>query len=60
MRADELSDWASKLQDRLRTDERLRDVTSDSQLRALQAQLKIDRDRANTLGVSIDAIRSAL
>jgi len=26
----------------------------------LQAQLKIDRDRANSLGVSIDAIRSAL
>jgi HAE1 family hydrophobic/amphiphilic exporter-1 len=37
-----------------------RDVTSDSQLRGLQAQLKIDRDLANTLGVSIDSIRSAL
>ncbi len=37
-----------------------RDVTSDAQLRGLQAQLKIDRDRANTLGVSIDAVRSAL
>jgi len=60
VRADELADWASKLQDRLRTDPAFRDVTSDSQLRALQAQLKIDRDRANTLGVSIDAVRSAL
>ncbi len=60
VRADELSDWASKLQDKLRTDAMFRDVTSDSQLRALQASLKIDRDRANTLGVSIDAIRSAL
>ena len=37
-----------------------RDVTSDSQLKGLQASLKIDRDRASTLGVSIDAIRSAL
>ena len=60
VRADELNEWAVKLQDRLRNDPLLRDVTTDSQLRALQAELKIDRDRANTLGVSIDAVRSAL
>jgi len=56
----ELNDWALKLQDKLRADAIFRDVTSDSQLRGLQASLKIDRDRANTLGVSIDAVRSAL
>jgi hydrophobic/amphiphilic exporter-1 (mainly G- bacteria), HAE1 family len=60
VRADELNEWASKLQDKLRGDPLFRDVTSDAQLRALQASLKIDRDRANTLGVSIDAIRTAL
>ena len=60
VRADELNDWANKLQDRLRADPLFRDVTSDAQLRGLQAQLKIDRERANTLGVSIDSIRSAL
>jgi HAE1 family hydrophobic/amphiphilic exporter-1 len=60
VKADELSDWASKLQDKLRADPLFRDVTSDSQLRSLQAQLKIDRDRANMLGVSIEAIRTAL
>ncbi|CAG1017231.1 hypothetical protein BURC_01864, partial [Burkholderiaceae bacterium] len=60
VKADELSDWAVKLQERLRADPAFRDVTSDSQLRGLQASLKIDRDRANTLGVSIDAVRSAL
>ena len=60
VRADELNEWAVKLQDRLRNDPLLRDVTTDSQLRALQAELKIDRDRATTLGVSIDAVRSAL
>ncbi len=60
VKADELSDWAVKLQERLRADPLFRDVTSDSQLRGLQASLKIDRDRANTMGVSIDAIRSAL
>ena len=61
VKADEINDWAVKLQERLRADTVLfRDVTSDAQLRGLQAQLKIDRDRANTLGVSIEAIRSAL
>jgi HAE1 family hydrophobic/amphiphilic exporter-1 len=60
VRADELNDWANKLQDRLRDDPMFRDVTSDAQLRALQAQLKIDRDRANALGVSMDTVRNAL
>jgi HAE1 family hydrophobic/amphiphilic exporter-1 len=60
VKADALNDWAVKLQEKLRADSIFRDVTSDSQLRGLQASLKIDRDRANTLGVSIDAVRSAL
>ncbi|APW43367.1 efflux RND transporter permease subunit [Rhodoferax saidenbachensis] len=60
VQADELSSWAAKLQDKLRGDAMFRDVTSDSQLRGLQAQLKIDRDRANSLGVSVDNIRTAL
>ena len=60
VQAGELNDWALKLQEPMRNDPMFRDVTSDSQLKGLQASLKIDRDRANTLGVSIDAIRSAL
>ncbi|MEK8050818.1 efflux RND transporter permease subunit [Ideonella sp. DXS22W] len=60
VKADELNDWATKLQARLRDDPLFRDVTSDAQLRGLNAQLKIDRERANTLGVSVDGIRSAL
>ena len=60
VKADELSTWATKLQDKIRADNAFRDVTSDSQLRALQAQLKIDRDRANALGVSVESIRTAL
>ncbi|HWI11782.1 MAG TPA: efflux RND transporter permease subunit [Burkholderiaceae bacterium] len=58
--AAELSDWATRLQDAMRVDPLFRDVTSDSQLKGLQASLKIDRERANTLGVSIDAVRNAL
>jgi hydrophobic/amphiphilic exporter-1 (mainly G- bacteria), HAE1 family len=60
VQAGDLNDWAQRLQERMRADAAFRDVTSDSQLKGLQASLKIDRDRANTLGVSIDAIRSAL
>jgi HAE1 family hydrophobic/amphiphilic exporter-1 len=37
-----------------------RDITSDAQLRGLQADIQINRDRANTLGVSMDSVRSAL
>jgi hydrophobic/amphiphilic exporter-1 (mainly G- bacteria), HAE1 family len=57
---DEINTWAQRLQEKMRADPMYRDVTSDSQLRGLQASLKIDRDRANTLGVSIDGIRTAL
>ncbi len=60
VRGDELSEWATRLQEKLRADPMFRDVTGDAQLRALQAQLKIDRDRANTLGVSIEGVRTAL
>ncbi|OYV01120.1 MAG: hypothetical protein CFE45_06225 [Burkholderiales bacterium PBB5] len=60
VQAGELNDWATKLQDKLRGDPLFRDVTSDSQLRGLQASLDIDRVRANALGVGVDGIRSAL
>jgi len=58
--ADALNEWATKLQERMRSDPLFRDVTSDAQLRGLQAQIHIDRDRANALGVSIEAVRSSL
>lgn len=58
--AGSLSDWAIKLQEKLRTDPGFKDVTTDSQLKGLQASIDIDRDRANALGVSMDSIRSAL
>ncbi len=60
VQADQLNIWANKLQEKMRADPIFRDVTSDAQLRGLQAQIKINRDRANTLGVSVDAIRTAL
>ncbi|CAN5175812.1 efflux RND transporter permease subunit [soil metagenome] len=58
--ADELTDWAEQLQVKMRADPVFRDVTSDSQLKGLEAVVEIDRDRANTAGVKIDDIRTAL
>jgi hydrophobic/amphiphilic exporter-1 (mainly G- bacteria), HAE1 family len=60
VRADELNDWSVKLLEKLQADPGFRDVTSDSQLKGLQASLTIDRDKANLLGVQIDDLRSAL
>ncbi len=58
--AGELNQWALKLQEKLRGDPLFRDVTSDSQQRGLQANLLIDRERANLLGVQMQDLRSAL
>jgi hydrophobic/amphiphilic exporter-1 (mainly G- bacteria), HAE1 family len=58
--AEALSDWSNRLMDRMRSDAAFRDVTSDSQNKGLQAQLRIDRDKANLLGVQIGDVRNAL
>ena len=56
----ELYASSEKLMALMRQDAVFRDVTSDAQLRGLTAQLNIDRDKANQLGVQIQDIRSAL
>ncbi|WP_034348371.1 efflux RND transporter permease subunit [Noviherbaspirillum massiliense] len=60
VRAEELNEWSVKLLDKLRNDPLFRDVTSDSQLKGLQATLKIDRDKAGLLGVQMADLRSVL
>jgi len=55
-----LGEWAQKYLDLLRADPDFRDVTSDTQNRGLQASLKIDRDKANNLGVALGDVRTAL
>jgi HAE1 family hydrophobic/amphiphilic exporter-1 len=60
VRAEELNEWSNKLLERMRVDPAFRDVTSDAQLRGLQASLRIDRDKANLLGVQMQDLRSAL
>ena len=58
--ADALTEWSAQLMQRMRADPAFRDVTSDTQLRGLQASVQFDRDKAGTLGVSVQDIRSAL
>jgi HAE1 family hydrophobic/amphiphilic exporter-1 len=58
--ADALSDWSNRMMERMRNDSAFRDVTSDSQNKGLQASLRIDRDKANLLGVQIGDVRNAL
>ncbi len=60
VRADELNVWAEKMQAQMRADGAFIDVTSDSQLKGLQAVVDINRDRANEAGVGIADIRTAL
>ncbi len=60
VRAADLRTAADGLSARLRDDPLFRDVTTDAQLKGLQARLNIDRDKANLLGVQIADIRSAL
>ncbi len=58
--SDALGDWANKYLEQLRADPDFRDVTSDSQERGLQATLKVDRDKANAMGVQLADVRTAL
>jgi multidrug efflux pump subunit AcrB len=56
----ELSSWAPRLLQKLRTLPELRDVNTDQQDKGLGAQVVIDRDTASRLGVSPQDIDNAL
>ena len=58
--ANELFDWAPRLLERLRTMPEITDVNSDQQNRGLEANVIVDRDTASRLGLSSQAINSAL
>jgi HAE1 family hydrophobic/amphiphilic exporter-1 len=60
----ELYDAAPKLESKLRSDPRvtglLQDVTSDLQIKNPQIDVKINRDRASTLGITAGQVEDAL
>jgi HAE1 family hydrophobic/amphiphilic exporter-1 len=56
----EIGGWAEQFLERMRLDARFRDVNSDSQNKALQATVDIDRDKAALLGVQMADIRTVM
>ncbi|MBB4011079.1 HAE1 family hydrophobic/amphiphilic exporter-1 [Niveibacterium umoris] len=56
----ELTAWADKLKQALAADPLFRDVTTDSQLKGLNARVDIDRERASLYGVALADVRTAL
>ena len=56
----ETNDWATRLADAMSKDHTFADVTTDLSDNALQATLLVDRDKAATLGVDADTLRSTL
>ena len=57
---EDLGYWSKRLQERLRLDPALADVASDYQAQGLQAYVRIDREAAARLGVTVLAIDNAL
>ncbi|MBU3539132.1 efflux RND transporter permease subunit [Polynucleobacter sp. UK-Gri1-W3] len=55
-----VNEWADKLMQKMRADPLFRDVTSDSQLKGLNVEINIDREKAASAGVTIADIRTAL
>lgn len=56
-----MNQWAQKLTDAMTADRAVfADVSSDLQNKALQAKLVIDRDKAASLGITADVLRSTL
>ncbi|KAI3594303.1 RND efflux system, inner membrane transporter [Cupriavidus sp. U2] len=60
VKSGQLQEYSDKLMAKMRAEPVFRDVTSDSQQSGLEAQLTIDRDKANAMGVQMQDVRAAL
>ena len=58
--ADEVANWSAKLAEKLRASPVLREVVSEAQDGGLRAIVKVDRETAGRLGVSMQAVNDAL
>ncbi|MDQ7990232.1 MAG: efflux RND transporter permease subunit [Candidatus Dactylopiibacterium sp.] len=56
----EAADWGERMQRALRESPLLKDINSDAERRGLQARLLIDRDKALSLGVDMQSMRTVL
>ena len=57
---DGVNEWSEKMVRQMRADPIFRDVTTDSQLKGLNVQIDIDREKAASSGVTVADIRTAL
>lgn len=55
-----LYEWSQKMADAMERDPRFTDVNSDLQINATQATLIVDRDKASSLKISAEQLRSTL
>ena len=58
--AEDVSTWSARLVERLKSAPALRDVVSEAQDGGLRALVKVDRETAGRLGISMQAINDAL
>jgi HAE1 family hydrophobic/amphiphilic exporter-1 len=56
----EMRDWARKMTDAMNRDSHFADVNNDLQDGAIQVTLHVDKDKAASLGINADQIRSTL
>jgi multidrug efflux pump len=56
----DVADWAARLMERMRFAPALRDVVSEAQDGGLRAMVRVDRETAGRLGISMQAINDAL
>ena len=56
----QLYEWSQKMADAMRNDPRFTDVNSDLQINATEATLVVDKDKASSLGISAEQLRSTL
>jgi multidrug efflux pump len=58
--ANDVAIWSNRLAEKLRDSPNLREVTSEAQEGGLRAMVRVDRETAGRLGVSMQAINDAL
>jgi multidrug efflux pump len=58
--AQEVSDWSGRLVERLRSEPSMHDVASEAQDRGLRTYIRVDREAAGRLGISMQAISDTL
>jgi hydrophobic/amphiphilic exporter-1 (mainly G- bacteria), HAE1 family len=57
---DQLYEWSQKMADAMSRDPLFADVNSDLQVNATEATLVVDKDKASSLGISAEQLRSTL